>query len=86
MSLHRVLPLPPALTDQGRAQQWAARNDSLEQARIMIDGKAHKGLAWYYRLPSQECAAIAGLVCFYNEKVDIILNGERLKRPVTHFS
>ena len=29
---------------------------------------------------------IAGLVAFYNEKVDIILDGERLERPGTHFS
>jgi uncharacterized protein (DUF427 family) len=29
---------------------------------------------------------IAGLVAFYNEKVDVILDGERLPRPITHFS
>jgi hypothetical protein len=29
---------------------------------------------------------IAGLVAFYNEKVDIVLDGRALERPVTHFS
>ena len=28
---------------------------------------------------------IVGLACFYNEKVDIILDGEKLPRPETHF-
>jgi hypothetical protein len=26
------------------------------------------------------------LISFYNEKVDVILDGEPLPRPVTHFS
>ncbi len=29
---------------------------------------------------------IAGLVAFYNEKVDITLDGQPIPRPVTHFS
>jgi hypothetical protein len=28
---------------------------------------------------------IAGLVAFYNEKVDLFLCGQRLERPKTHF-
>ena len=30
--------------------------------------------------------AIAGLLCFYNEKVDIYLDGERQERPQAPFS
>jgi hypothetical protein len=26
------------------------------------------------------------LIAFYNEKVDLIVDGERLERPKTHFS
>jgi uncharacterized protein (DUF427 family) len=29
---------------------------------------------------------IAGLVAFYNERVDIAVDGQRLVRPTTHFS
>jgi uncharacterized protein (DUF427 family) len=53
---------------------------------VVIDGQEMKNLVWYYRLPTHESAAIARLVCFYNEKVDIILDGEVLERPKTHFS
>lgn len=52
---------------------------------IVVDGKEYKNLVWYYRLPTHESAGIAGLLCFYNEKVDILLDGQLLERPKTHF-
>jgi uncharacterized protein (DUF427 family) len=42
-------------------------------------------LAWSYSFPTASMQAIAGLVSFYNEKVDISLDGRPLDRPVTHF-
>ena len=33
-----------------------------------------------------EAAAIAGLVCFYDEKLDIDVDGVRQPRPDTHFA
>lgn len=53
---------------------------------VVIGGREYRNLVWYYRLPTHESAAIAGLVCFYNEKVDILLDGEVLERPKTAFS
>ena len=41
---------------------------------------------WYYRNPAPESARVAGLLCFYNEKVDIELDGKMLDRPRTVFS
>jgi len=43
-----------------------------------------KDVAWVYDFPSRQLLPIAGLVAFYNEKVDIILEGVRLERPKTH--
>ena len=37
MSLHRVLPVPPALSDRSLAQRWGAGPDTLEGARIMTE-------------------------------------------------
>lgn len=34
-----------------------------------------KDLVWYYRAPLMECAAIAGMACFYNEKVRVEVGG-----------
>jgi len=46
----------------------------------------HRDLVWIYRAPLPESQKIAGLACFYNEKVDIYLDGELQERPRTHFS
>ncbi len=46
----------------------------------------HQDLVWIYRAPLPESQKVAGLACFYNEKVDIYLDGERQERPRTPFS
>jgi uncharacterized protein (DUF427 family) len=52
---------------------------------IQAGGTVHKDLAWSYDFPTRQLLPIAGLVAFYNEKVDITLGGHRLDRPQTHF-
>jgi uncharacterized protein (DUF427 family) len=51
-----------------------------------VNGKVHPDIAWSYDFPTRQLFPIAGLVAFYNEKVDIVLDGQRLARPPTHFS
>lgn len=46
----------------------------------------HPDLAWTYHYPLPAVAQIAGLVAFYNEKLDIIVDGVTLIRPRTQFS
>ncbi|RFU77685.1 hypothetical protein TARUN_4544 [Trichoderma arundinaceum] len=53
---------------------------------VVLDGKEYKDVVWYYNFPIQESLAIAGLVSFYNEKVEILLDGKSLTQPVTHFT
>ncbi|WP_082958745.1 DUF427 domain-containing protein [Mycobacterium sp. E3198] len=43
-------------------------------------------LAWTYHYPLPAVGQIAGLVAFYNEKLDISVDGVALPRPRTHFS
>lgn len=43
-------------------------------------------IAWSYDFPTRQLLPIAGLVAFYNEQVDVFLDGELLERPRTHFS
>ncbi|KAF2181019.1 DUF427-domain-containing protein [Zopfia rhizophila CBS 207.26] len=47
---------------------------------VTIDGKEYKDLVWYYVYPTAESAPIAGHMCFYNEKVDIWVDGVREER------
>lgn len=46
----------------------------------------HRDVVWTYRTPLPESQKIAGLACFYNEKVDVHLDGVPQERPRTHFS
>jgi uncharacterized protein (DUF427 family) len=83
------LPLPDVRTDlltptetqthcpyKGAATYWSAD----------AGAGPHADIVWAYRAPLPESQKIAGLACFYNEKVDIYLDGELQDRPRTHFS
>ncbi len=52
---------------------------------VRVGETVHPDLAWAYDFPTRQLLPITGLIAFYNEKVDIILDGELLDRPVTHF-
>jgi uncharacterized protein (DUF427 family) len=52
---------------------------------VRVGDEVHPDLAWTYDYPLPDCAPIARLVAFYNEKVDIIVDGVALPRPKTHF-
>jgi len=48
-----------------------------------IDGR---DLAWSYDFPTAALLPIAGLVAFFNEQVDLTIDGVPVERPVTAFS
>ena len=43
-------------------------------------------IAWTYRTALPESHKVVGLVCFYDERVDVTLDGVRQERPRTHFA
>ena len=47
--------------------------------------KAYQDIAWSYSFPTRQLLPIAGLVAFYNEKVDIEVDGVALPRAHTRF-
>jgi uncharacterized protein (DUF427 family) len=53
---------------------------------VDVNGTLYDDLVWTYRTPLPESVKIAGLVSFYNEKVDLTLDGVPVARPKTHFS
>jgi uncharacterized protein (DUF427 family) len=48
-----------------------------------LDGR---DVAWSYAEPLREAADVTGLIAFFNERVDIAVDGERLARPQTPWS
>jgi uncharacterized protein (DUF427 family) len=61
---------------KGRAETWSAR----------VDQTLHEDLAWSYPAPLPESQKVAGLIAFYNEKLDIEVDGVVQERPTTKFS
>jgi uncharacterized protein (DUF427 family) len=51
-----------------------------------VELRIHPDIAWTYDFPTRELLPIAGLIAFYNEKIDLFLDGELLERPRTHLS
>jgi uncharacterized protein (DUF427 family) len=44
-----------------------------------------RDIAWSYTYPTRQLLPIAGLVAFYNERVDTLVDDVELARPHTHF-
>ena len=61
---------------KGTARYWSAA----------IDGETHTDVAWGYDDPLPESAGVQGLVCFYDEKVDVEIGGVVQDRPSTKFA
>jgi uncharacterized protein (DUF427 family) len=51
-----------------------------------VNGERHGNLAWTYEEPLSDAAELAGLVAFWNERVDLVVDGERTEKPVTVFT
>ena len=61
---------------KGTASYWSVR----------VGEAVHPDIAWTYRNPVPECPRISGLVCFFNERVDLLVDGVRQERPQTPWS
>jgi uncharacterized protein (DUF427 family) len=61
---------------KGSASYWSAR----ARGRLVED------LVWSYPEPQHEAEQVRGLLCFFNERVDLELDGELMERPRTQWS
>jgi uncharacterized protein (DUF427 family) len=52
----------------------------------LADGELATDLIWYYAEPFPEASPIAGLLCFFDERVDLKLDGELQERPEAPWS
>lgn len=48
---------------------------------VDLGGKLVQDLVWIYRYPLPESQKIAGLAAPYNERVDLVIDGQRLEQP-----
>lgn len=55
-----------------------------EASYLSLEGEAD--VAWSYPAPLREAAEVTDHVAFFNERVDVVVDGTRLERPVTPWS
>jgi uncharacterized protein (DUF427 family) len=61
---------------KGIASYWSVR----------LDDVLHRDLVWSYPDPEPEMPKVKGLLCFFNEQVDLEVDGEQVSRPRTQWS
>ena len=57
------------------------KGTTTEYWSVQTPSGLHRDLAWSYRLTTDAARAIAGLVAFYDEKVDVTVDGRSQRRP-----
>jgi uncharacterized protein (DUF427 family) len=50
------------------------------------DAAGERAIAWSYELPLNDATPVRSMLCFYNERVDIEVDGEPQPRPETQWS
>jgi uncharacterized protein (DUF427 family) len=61
---------------KGTARYWS----------VDVNGQTHPDVVWGYDAPLKESMEVAGMVAFYNEKLNIYIDGVLEDRPKTKFS
>jgi uncharacterized protein (DUF427 family) len=61
---------------KGQASYWS----------VELDDEVLDDLVWSYESPIPQAEGVAGLLCFYNERVDLVVDGVALARPETPYS
>ncbi len=61
---------------KGIASYWSVR----------VGDSVSPDLVWSYPAPIPECPKVKGLLCFFNERTDIHVDGELLPKPKTQWS
>lgn len=83
--------LPPAdvrmdLLEPSDSQTGCPYKGTASYYSLRIGDFRRRDFVWTYRDPLPESRRIKGLLCFYNEKVDLYIDGELQPRPETPFS
>jgi uncharacterized protein (DUF427 family) len=65
---------------------WCAYKGEASYWSPDLAGTEVPDLAWSYEAPLHDAIGVEGLVSFFDERVDVLLDGQRRERPVTPWS
>jgi len=65
---------------------WCAYKGQASYFSASVGGRLVPDIAWSYPDPRHDADRVCGLIAFFDERIDVILDGERRARPVTPWS
>jgi uncharacterized protein (DUF427 family) len=74
------------LLEPSEKQTRCAYKGVASYRHVRVGDTLHEDLAWTYEEPDGDVRAIRGLICFFNERVDLEVDGRMQERPATPWS
>ena len=65
---------------------WCAYKGQASYFSASVGGRLVSDIAWSYPDPQHDAARVRDLIAFFDERIDVVLDGERRARPVTPWS
>jgi len=65
---------------------WCAYKGQASYFSASVGGRLVPDIAWSYPDPQHDAARVRDLIAFFDERIDVILDGQRRARPVTPWS
>ena len=62
---------------------WCAYKGQASYFSASVGGRLVPDIAWSYPDPQHDAARVRDLIAFFDERIDVVLDGERRSRPVT---
>ena len=62
---------------------WCAYKGQASYFSASVGGRLVPDIAWSYPDPQHDAARVRDLIAFFDERIDVVLDGERRARPVT---
>jgi uncharacterized protein (DUF427 family) len=75
----------PSLLTATKTRTTCAYKGQARYVSVTVGDVVSRDLGWIYDEPLHDAARVAGYVCFWNERVDLEVDGVVQERPVTSF-
>jgi uncharacterized protein (DUF427 family) len=74
------------LLEPSATKTRCAYKGSASYWHVRAGGELHDDLVWSYPDPQHDAEPVRDLLAFFNERVDLELDGEREERPITQWT
>ncbi len=65
---------------------WCAYKGQASYLSPVVNGRVVDDLVWTYPAPLPEAERVRDLVAFFDERIDVVVDGQRRERPITPWS